>query len=222
MRPTAALRLRFAAQEERDHRVRLHRRGDSDAGRGRRSTFADRRLSVADCDYVAHLSDSHRIRAPPTCKTARRYELLARRSERRDKHHLRVDDIERLDDNVAVRKDFPRGRRVKPHVHGANVGGRVDKMHAVHGRGRPLVELAWNVFDCEILFPRKVDAVGDRVRNGFTEHAVPAFLHELVGESEQVVYVDQAKCPKREGKILVELGAQAFRLHAELLFLLYE
>ena len=122
MRHTAALRLRFAAQQKRDHRVRLHRRGDSDAGGDGHSTVADGRLAVADGHYVAHLPDFHSIRASPASETARRYELLTRRSEKRDKHHLRVDDIERLDDNVAVRKDFPRRGRVKPHVYGADVG----------------------------------------------------------------------------------------------------
>ena len=177
-RSTAALRLGLAAQEERDHRVRLHRRGDSDAGGDGRSAIADGRLAVADGHYIAHLPDLHRVGAPPSGKSARRDELLARRCESRDQHHLSAHGIKRLNDNAAVREDFPRRGYVKPHVHGADVRIRLDAQEVLLDR----LDLLLSDLVAEEELPVEVGLVHDvEVGDRDVLHARAHEMHRAVG-----------------------------------------
>ncbi len=95
-------------------------------------------------------------------------------------------------------------------------------MHAVDGRGSPLVELARKVLDGDVLRSIKVDAVGDRVGDDFSEHAVAALFQQLRRESEQVINIKQPKRFQLQLQILVEFAEEAFGLHLELRVFLHE
>jgi hypothetical protein len=91
-------------------------------------------------------------------------------------------------------------------------------MHTVHcGRG-PLVELAGDVFHGDVLLAGEVAAVGHGVGHNLTEHAVAAFLNQLVAEAEQVINIDEPEALEVEGEILIQLRPEAVGLDSELLF----
>ena len=132
----------------------------------------------------------------------------------------------RVDEIVADLGEGFLGDRVFEHDEpGAldfDLGFRIDQMDTVHGGGGPLVELAGNVFHGNVFLSLEVEAVGDRIRHHLAEHAVAALLQQVVGESEQVVHIEEPEGSQAQGKVFVELGEEAGCLHAELLFFLYK
>ena len=95
-------------------------------------------------------------------------------------------------------------------------------MHAVHGGGSSLVELARDVFNCQVFLSKEVQIIRNGIRDRLAEHAVTAFLQKAVGESEEVVHIDEPEALQFYGQVFGQLGTQALRLNAERFLFLYE
>ena len=98
----------------------------------------------------------------------------------------------------------------------------VDQVHAVHSRGRPLVELARQVLDSDVLRSVQIDRICDRVGHNLSEDAVAALLQKIGRESEQVVNIKQPKRFQLQLQVLVEFPQEALCLHLELRVFLHE
>ena len=103
-----------------------------------------------------------------------------------------------------------------------DVRGRIDQVDAVHGRGGPLVELARDVLHGDVLLSFQGKVVGDGIGHDFAEHAVAGLFEEPLRETEKVIHVDEPERSETQGEVLVELGKEARRFHAEPVFLFYE
>ena len=98
----------------------------------------------------------------------------------------------------------------------------LDQMNAVHSRGRPLVELARQVFDGDVLRSVQVNRVCDRVGHNLSEDAVAALLQKFGRESEQVINIKQPKRFQLQLQVLVEFSKKTLCLHLELRVFLHE
>ena len=87
--------------------------------------------------------------------------------------------------------------------------GGVDEVDAVHGRRSALVELAGDVLHGDVFLAVKRAGIGDRIGHHLAEDAVPALLQQFVGESEEVINVDEPQGLETEREVLVELCQQA-------------
>ena len=72
----------------------------------------------------------------------------------------------------------------------ADVGRRVDQVHAVFRRRGALVELAGQILHRQILAARG-EAIAHYIGNRFAEHRIAALFKELQGEAEKVVHLDK-------------------------------
>ena len=70
---------------------------------------------------------------------------------------------------------------------------RVNEMHAVHSRSRPLVELPWKVLHGNISGSCQVAFVGNLVRHDLAEDAVTALFEKFRGKTEQIIDIEKSK-----------------------------
>ena len=91
----------------------------------------------------------------------------------------------------------------------------VHQMDAVDGRGGALVELARDVLDGKVFPAFEGTGIGNGVRHGFAENRIAAFFQQFLGESGQVIDIEEAEFAQGESEVLVEFLAEALGLDAE-------
>ena len=107
----------------------------------------------------------------------------------------------------------------KPGTLDPDICGRIDQVDTVDSGGGPLVKLAGDILHRNILSSGKVHRIRHRIGSDLSEDTELAFLCKRIGETEQVIDIDQSEGSQIERKILIELGEQAGSLDPELLFL---
>ena len=96
-----------------------------------------------------------------------------------------------------------------------HLGGRVDQVDAVQGRGGALVELAREILHSQVTAAFQVEAVGHRVGHALAEDRIAALFQQGIVEAAQVVEIDQAQGAQPDRQVFIELFPEALRLHPE-------
>ena len=95
----------------------------------------------------------------------------------------------------------------------------IDQPHALHGRGRPLVELPRQALPGQESPLHERALLPDGVGRPLPEHPVAARAKQLLREAEEVIDAQQAQFPDAEFEVGVQLPPEALGLHPHTGFL---